>query len=136
MSYFKLPITLIILLSLSSCMLSDDGPLIFKKLTQRTSSSLLRPAPTFEYLNAAVFEPKCADCHSVTRQEGGVVLVTYEDYEDYLGEGDYDDWYLIQLLTQGDPDFDVERMPKGEPKIPQSQLNLIREWLELGAPKE
>lgn len=99
---------------------------------------------TVEYVTQAILAPSCgnAQCHSQFRQAAEVVLDTVKNAQPHLvgrvgtitldpqGEftGDPEDSKLIDVLTRT-----IDRMPYDQP-LPDADIDLIRRWIEIGAP--
>jgi hypothetical protein len=94
-----------------------------------------RPA-TWSYLHPAVIAPNCAtsSCHSAPVETAGLALDDREDSYAHLLE--------LQFVVPGDPASALipllegderPRMPPDAP-LPQADIDLIRIWIEAGAP--
>lgn len=95
-----------------------------------------RPA-TWTYLHPAIIAPSCAtsSCHSARVETAGVAL-------DDAREG-YDDLLERRFVVPGDPTSTLlsllegderGRMPPDAP-LPAADIELIRAWIEAGAPR-
>jgi hypothetical protein len=95
-----------------------------------------RPA-TWAYLHPAIIAPSCAtsSCHSARVVTAGVAL-------DEAGEA-YDDLIERRFVVPGDPASTLMpllegdergRMPPDAP-LPAADIELIRAWIEAGAPR-
>ena len=86
----------------------------------------------------------CTLCHSLTPSspfcdDGGCppkgVVLTSDNYSGVVGDVvepfDLDSSEMWERITDNDPD---DRMPFGMPPLSQSQINIIRDWIQDGAP--
>lgn len=80
---------------------------------------------------------RCGDCHGPTQQNSGLRLDTKQaafqggDGGQVIAPGRSDKSELFRRITSDDSD---ERMPPDEPPLPQAEIDLIRKWLDSGAP--
>jgi hypothetical protein len=101
-------------------------------------------APTFDSIQANVFEQVCEHCHAGANAPAGLRLDAANSYAMLVGvasverpailrvaPGDPSNSYLIQKL-EGTAAAG-ERMPAGLPALPQSDINVIRQWITDGA---
>lgn len=101
--------------------------------------SPLADTVSFENDILPIFQQSCAKCHGATdengvlRAEAGLDLLAYEkvmagsEFGTVIEAGDVKGSYLIDMLVDG-------AMPEeGEP-LPEEQIQLIRDWIEAGAP--
>jgi hypothetical protein len=101
-------------------------------------------APNFDSIQANIFEPLCEHCHSGANAPAGLRLDAANSYAMLVGvssverpgvlrvaSGDATNSYLIHKLegTQAVG----ERMPAGLPAVPQSSINIVRQWITDGA---
>jgi hypothetical protein len=97
---------------------------------------LERPA-TWSYLHTAVIAPGCAtsSCHSALVETAGIALDDREDSYAQLVELSFvvpgDPTSALIPLLEGD---ERSRMPPDAP-LPQADIDLIRIWIEAGAPE-
>jgi len=96
-----------------------------------------RPA-TWAYLHPAIIAPSCAtsSCHSARVETAGVALDDAEEAYLDLTERRFvvpgDPASTLMSLLEGD---ERGRMPPDAP-LPAADIELIRSWIEAGAPKE
>ena len=90
---------------------------------------------TFQDQVAQVFRSRCNSCHNPDKQKGGLSLETFGSAMQGGGSGkviepgDLDGSTLYQLVTHKDE----PKMPPNSPKIPDAEIDLIRQWIEGGA---
>ena len=95
-----------------------------------------RPA-TWAYLHAAIVAPNCAtsSCHSGRVETAGVALDEADEAYDALIERRFvvpgDPASALMSLLEGD---ERRRMPPDAP-LPAADIELIRIWIEAGAPR-
>lgn len=106
------------------------------------------PEPTLSAIQDEIFTPKCATagCHNAADQ-GGLMLTEGSAHAELVGvesEGAPGE----QRVAPGNPDASVlmkvlqgpyeliPRMPSGMPKLPQGEIDAIREWIASGAPND
>jgi hypothetical protein len=94
----------------------------------------LRAAVTYQDIRP-LFQSSCLNCHNPDKQKAGLDLSTYDatmdgsDNGKVVEPGDPDKSVLLKVLTH-----DVEPfMPKGGDKLPDSQIDQIRQWIESNA---
>ncbi len=94
---------------------------------------------TLEYVTAAIFAPSCgtAACHSAF---GGAQRLTLDTVEGarvslvgYIQPMDPDSSLLYQTLISPGGEGNTLRMPYDQP-LPQADIELVRVWIERGAP--
>ncbi len=103
--------------------------------------------PKLSSIQANVFTPRCAlsSCHSTTDRQAGLDLSQGRSYSNLVNvnssqipqlqrvkPGDPDQSYLIMKL-EGDPQIQQARMPFNSNPLPQSTINVIRQWISDGA---
>jgi hypothetical protein len=101
-------------------------------------------APTFDSIQANVFDQVCVHCHSGASAPANLRLDAANSYASLVGvpsaersnvlrvaPGDANNSYLIQKV-EGTAGVG-ERMPAGLPPLPQSDINIIRQWIGDGA---
>ncbi len=80
-----------------------------------------------------LFESRCTKCHGGLKTEEGLDLTTYEmlmagsENGSILFVGDAENSLLVQLSVEG-------KMPKRGPKLTPSQIQLLINWINAGAP--
>jgi len=106
------------------------------------------PAPLsadFQSIQDNVFTPICTRCHTGANAPEGLQLDEAHSYALLVGvpsaevpgvlrvrAGDPDDSYIIQKL-QGSGGIVGQQMPFGGPYLPQSTIDVIRQWITNGA---
>ena len=75
-------------------------------------------APTFASIQSSVL-PKCTTCHNS--------MTTYEAVRQMVTPGDPAASLFYRVVAEG-------RMPKNGPPLPAEDVQLIGEWIKLGAP--
>ena len=101
-------------------------------------------APNFDSIQSNIFEPLCVHCHSGANAPAGLRLDAANSYLNLVGvpsvepsgllrvaPGDANNSYLIRKL-EGTAGIGA-RMPAGLPAVPQSDINVIRQWIGDGA---
>jgi hypothetical protein len=101
-------------------------------------------APSFDSIQANVFEQVCEHCHAGANAPAGLRLDAANSYAMLVGvasverpailrvaPGDPSNSYLIQKL-EGTAAVG-ERMPAGLPALPQADIDIIRQWITDGA---
>jgi len=99
----------------------------------------------FQSIQDNVFTPICVRCHSGAAAPEGLQLDAGHSYAllvgvpsgempnlDRVKAGDPDSSYLVQKL-EGATGIAGARMPKGGPYLPQSTIDVIRQWITNGA---
>jgi hypothetical protein len=94
-----------------------------------------------------VFTPICSPCHNGAGAPEGLMLDAAHSYADLVGvpsaevptldrikPGDPDNSYIIRKLTNA-PGIVGGQMPLGETPLPQSTIDVIRQWITSGAPQ-
>jgi hypothetical protein len=109
---------------------------------------------TFDRIQKQVFNQNCAlsGCHDSQSQTGGLLLETGASYNNLVGvvpskqaaidagwlridPGSPETSFLFRKIEGDLPDADYgERMPRGRPKLPKTLRDIIRLWIEAGAP--
>lgn len=104
-------------------------------------------SPTYTSIAENFFEPFCSECHSGASPSKGLDLTQEAAYAEMLGvsslqarslllinPGNPNDSYLIIKLVGG-PRMIGRRMPRGRPTRPESEVEVVRAWIEAGAPR-
>jgi mono/diheme cytochrome c family protein len=85
---------------------------------------------TFESLQSDIFEPRCVSCHSGANPDGNVDM---SDYQKITADR--------RLVDPGHPETSLVYtevhsgdMPEGGPKLSNSQIKAINDWILAGAP--
>lgn len=87
---------------------------------------------------APIFRQRCAQCHGAededgVRAEAGLMLLTYEqvmagsEFGTVVEAGDPAKSYLLEMIVEGD-------MPEEGDPVPAEEIEIIRAWIEAGAP--
>jgi len=100
---------------------------------------------TFASIQANIFTPICTRCHSGPAAPEGLQLDAQHSYALLVGvpstespsvlrvkPGDPDSSYIVQKL-EGAAGIVGARMPYGGPYLPQSSIDVIRQWISDGA---
>jgi hypothetical protein len=119
-------------------------------IAQFTLSAQVAIGPTLDEIQAAVFTPTCATsaCHSSANQAAGLSLADANtSFLELVGQfsnqngqsnvllvapNDPDASYLIRKL-EGTAGISGSQMPPGGTVLPQSDINVIRQWIQNGA---
>jgi methionine-rich copper-binding protein CopC len=101
----------------------------------------------FQSIQDNVFTPICTKCHQGASAPEGLQLDATHSYALLAGvasteqpgvqrvqAGDPDSSYIIRKL-EGAPGITGQQMPFGGPYLPQSTINVIRQWITNGAQK-
>jgi len=92
---------------------------------------------TFDDHVQPILRQKCFSCHNQNKKSSGLDLTTYTNLMlggssgDVLEPGSPDDSYLFLLITHESEPF----MPPKSPKMPDTEINLVRKWIEQGMPE-
>lgn len=72
-------------------------------------------------------------CHDGSTRSDGVWLESYASVmnSDIIEQGDAFDSDLYEVLVESDPG---DRMPQGGPPLSQTQIDMVRKWIDQGAP--
>jgi hypothetical protein len=80
-----------------------------------------------------ILQNRCVSCHGGERTEEGLVLNTYQGVlagswnGSMIEPGSADESYLVEQIVSGE-------MPKRGPRLLPSEIRIISEWIDLGAP--
>jgi len=84
-----------------------------------------------------ILQARCAECHGLEKKRGGLRVDTREalvkggeSAEPALLAGNADDSLLIYLVESDDP---TERMPSKADPLPETEIAVLRAWIESGA---
>ena len=110
------------LLLISSVLSADD-----KKPADKKDA----PKVTFQDHILPIFRARCGTCHNANDRDGDLVLDDYAALREGGGSGevvqpgDLDASHLWQLVTHSSS----PEMPPDQPKLPDKELDLIRQWI-------
>jgi hypothetical protein len=103
--------------------------------------------PDFQSIQTNVFTPICTVCHIGAGAPQGLQLDAAHSYGLLVGipsaeqpsvlrvaAGNPNNSYLVRKL-EGGPGISGGQMPLGGPALPQSTINVIRQWITDGAPR-
>lgn len=82
-----------------------------------------------------IFRQRCGSCHNASDQKGGLVLDNFNGLMAGGGSGgsvepgDASSSYLYMVINHDSEPF----MPPNQPKMPEKELTLIKEWIDMGA---
>lgn len=82
-----------------------------------------------------ILRQRCGSCHNANEQKGGLAVDTFAGLMEGGGSGEVVDpgdagsSYLYLVITHDSEPV----MPPNQPKMPDQELALIREWIDLGA---
>lgn len=95
-----------------------------------------KPKVTFKEASA-VFNNRCNSCHNGDKKKGGLALDSYLTAMEGGGSG--------KVIEPGDPDASTlfllvthqeqPTMPPNSPKIPDAEIEVLRQWIAAGAPE-
>jgi hypothetical protein len=114
-----------------------EKPLSTRVLSAMTRSAaiLLLPltplaaAPDFEREVAPILEARCLSCHDAANAKGDVRLDTQAAVLEHLKPGHPNASLLIEQISGPEPD-----MPKKEKPLTPTQVEMLRQWVQSGAP--
>src|SRR5690606_38863400 len=96
-----------------------------------------KPKINYKEHVAGIFQSKCNACHNGEKKKGGLALDSYTGVMQGGGSG--------TVVEPGDPDNgrlyllvahqEEPAMPPNSPPIPDADLNIIKSWIEAGAPE-
>lgn len=107
------------------------------------------PSATLTRVQNEVFTPSCAKigCHDTLGQQSQLILTAGRSFEQTVGRpsvempslmrvapGDPTGSYLYRKLTGAG--ITGDRMPQGQPPLPDAQIRLVRDWIRRGAPND
>lgn len=88
-----------------------------------------------------IFRERCAACHNADKHKGGLLLVSYQDLlkggdnGPVVKPGNASASPLLHRLLLP-PDHDDHMPPDGKPQPTPDQIELLRWWIQAGAPEE
>ncbi|MBX3439224.1 MAG: DUF1549 domain-containing protein, partial [Planctomycetaceae bacterium] len=95
------------------------------------------PAVSFYQQIRPIFQAHCQGCHQPAKANGGYVMTDFdrmvkggESEQAAIAPGKPDESYLLQLITPADG---AAEMPKGKAPLAESEIALIRRWIDQGA---
>lgn len=102
---------------------------------------------TYEDITIEFLEPFCRDCHVGATASKGLSLTLDTAYDEMVNvpalqrsdlllvePGNPDRSYLI-IKLEGTSDMVGRQMPRGRAARPQSEIDVVRAWIEDGAPR-
>ena len=98
----------------------------------------LRADVTYQEVIRPLFQNSCLNCHNPDKDKAGLDLSTYDatmdgsDNGKVVETGDPDKSLLLKVITHTEEPY----MPKGGDKLPDSQIEIIRQWIEANAPEK
>jgi len=113
--------------------------LVASALAATSAGAADAPAPKPNYAEhvAPIFQAKCNGCHNGDKQKGGLALDNYGALMRGGSSGkvvepaDADGSHLWLLVNHGEE----PHMPPKSPKLPDPELDVIKRWIEAGAPE-
>ena len=82
----------------------------------------------YDEVFSTIISPRCLGCHSsASVSNNNVSLNTYNDVVMYVVAGSPEFSLLYEVVS-------TNRMPKGGPALSAEDVNMIRNWILLGAP--
>jgi hypothetical protein len=101
-------------------------------------------APSFDSIQANVFEPLCAHCHAGANAPAGLRLDAANSYAMLVGVASVEQSSILRVAPSNPSNSYLiqklegtaaagERMPAGLPPLPQADINIIRQWITDGA---
>jgi len=94
--------------------------------------------PTYQDVIRPLFQNSCLNCHNPDKHKAGLDLSTYDaamdgsDNGKVIATGDAEKSVLYKVLAHVEEPY----MPKGGDKLPDSQLDIIRQWIAANAPEK
>jgi len=95
------------------------------------------PRLTYDEHVLPILKDKCVNCHNQDRKRGGLVLNNYTALMQggssgaAVKPGDGEGSLLYRLMAH----LQEPIMPPSQPKLPQAQLDVVRAWIDGGAPE-
>ena len=95
----------------------------------------VKPKITYDDHVLPILRQRCGSCHNGNDQKGGLVLDSYSSLMlgggsgDSIELGDADSSYLYMVITHETEPI----MPPKQPKMPEKELALIKNWIDQGA---
>ncbi len=85
-----------------------------------------------------ILQARCHGCHQPAKADGDYVMTDFfrllkggESELPAIVAGKPDESYLLEMITASDGEAE---MPKGKPPLSESEIAIIRRWIEAGAP--
>ncbi|HEX4083586.1 MAG TPA: c-type cytochrome domain-containing protein, partial [Chthoniobacteraceae bacterium] len=103
-----------------------------------TPGLAVRGEVTYQEVVRPIFQNSCLNCHNADKHKAGLDLSTYDATMDgsddgkVVDTGNPDKSELLKTLTHAEEPF----MPKGADKLPDSQIDAIRQWIQANAPEK
>ena len=99
---------------------------------------VLHATPTYQETIRPILQESCLNCHNPDKNKAGLDLSTYDatmdgsDNGKVVTPGNPEKSVLYKVLTHAEEPF----MPKNGDKLPDPELDAIREWIEASAPEK
>lgn len=108
---------------------------------QSLSASILaadaKPKVNYQEHVLPILQNRCASCHNADKQKGGLTLDNYAaalrggGSGKAIEPGDPDSSTLYRVVSHLEEPF----MPPKQPKLPDGELDILKKWIEAGAPE-
>ncbi|MEZ6052982.1 MAG: DUF1549 domain-containing protein [Planctomycetaceae bacterium] len=102
----------------------------------QAEEAVSQPVSYYEQIRP-IFQAHCQGCHQPAKSNGDYVMTEFarlvqggESESAAIVPGKPDESYLVQLIT---PINGAAEMPKGKPPLSQTDIALIRQWIDQGA---
>ena len=84
----------------------------------------------FATIQENILNPSCVRCHSGSFADAGISMTTFAELNsrNIITSGNAEGSLIFQVINNG-------RMPKGGPRLSQSQIDLMKTWINSGAPE-
>lgn len=97
---------------------------------EKVAKKILTESPSFVSVSEQIFKPNCYSCHLGANAAQGVDL---SDYRGLLSSG-------AGVISEGEPlnstlylNIQSGRMPPGGPRLSDSEIKMVYEWIKAGA---